>query len=144
MPVYLHLPYDPASQDLRFQVFQGAIFVCPWVPPLWSDSAPLHDSQQHHPAHTLIASTSSSGRPHAFERVPVVALPVVDFADKEVPFRVGREAVDMEELPRVVPRVPANLPGYPFVRQYLRPELASHTSLLCVGACLCPEDHRTQ
>src|ERR1700730_5174623 len=45
---------------------------------------------------------------HSFERVPVVTLSVVDLADEQVPFRVGCEAVRVEELPRVVSRVAAN------------------------------------
>src|SRR5258706_3950403 len=52
-----------------------------------------------------------SGRaPHALIRVPVVPHAVVHFADEEIPLRVGREAVRMKELARVVTGVAPDIP----------------------------------
>src|SRR5690242_6363395 len=58
---------------------------------------------------TYVSQTPvSAPRFHAFEGVAVIPLPVVDFAEKQVAFRIGRDVVNVEELPRVVPGMTAH------------------------------------
>src|SRR5262245_5910297 len=74
-------------------------------PPCWGPPCPRSKNGS---PRCLRRRNDRRSSPHAFERVLVVAHAVVHFAQEQVSFRVGGDAVDVEELAGVVPRVAAD------------------------------------